>query len=138
MSDLLAATGWIGEHPATGADMAHLLLYPATDLDQGSSAKVARLADVLGLQALTVQAPPRMTRLTVDWRAGQITNHGRPVVPALPPLTPPWVTAARVQEAVVITLTSTTLTAPDLAVIDAMIATADPSALWIGLAGVTH
>ena len=26
MSDLLAATGWIGEHPMTGADVAHLLV----------------------------------------------------------------------------------------------------------------
>jgi len=40
MSDLLAVTGWIGERPVTGADIAHLLLYPATDLDPTSPTKV--------------------------------------------------------------------------------------------------
>lgn len=31
MSDLLAATGWIGEHPMTGADVAHQASSAAVD-----------------------------------------------------------------------------------------------------------
>lgn len=47
MSDLLAATGWIGEHPQTGADVAHLLLYPATGIEQDTPAKIATLARLI-------------------------------------------------------------------------------------------
>ena len=36
MSDLLAATGWIGEHPMTGADVAHLLVLCPIGCDAGS------------------------------------------------------------------------------------------------------
>jgi hypothetical protein len=43
----LALTGWIGEHPATGADVAHLLLYP---LGHGVAAKMRAVAELLDLR----------------------------------------------------------------------------------------
>ena len=49
MSDLLAATGWIGEHPMTGADVAHR----ATMLDSGGAAEIAAIARAWGLVDVT-------------------------------------------------------------------------------------
>jgi hypothetical protein len=42
----IALTGWIGEHPATGADVAHLLLFPYAD---GVAAEMRIMAEALGL-----------------------------------------------------------------------------------------
>lgn len=99
----LALTGWIGEHPATGADVAHLLLYP---LGHGVADKMRTLADVLGLRP--ADAGPMTTStaayLTVDDDGphAQIrTADGALLVER--PVTPEWAAAARVGAAVVLT-----------------------------------
>ena len=55
MSDLLAITGWIGEHPSTGGDVAHLLVYAATDYDTETPEMIETLAELLG--AADVRGP---------------------------------------------------------------------------------
>ena len=62
MSDLLAATGWIGEHPMTGADVAHR----ATMLDSGGAAEIAAIARAWGLVDVTGLVEMPQTGLTVD------------------------------------------------------------------------
>lgn len=135
MADLLAATGWIGEHPDTGADVAHLLLYPATDLDPGAPAKIQALADALGFIRLDAPARPPRTKLTVDWRHEQLQLGDEVLIERLPHLTPDWITSARIQRLAVISLTGAPLSAPGIAEVDALIE-GSPEAVWMGLARV--
>lgn len=51
---VLMLTGWIGEHPGDGRDIAHLLLYPA---GHGVAAKMRALADMLRLAPALAGAP---------------------------------------------------------------------------------
>lgn len=128
MSDLLAATGWIGEHPRTGADVAHLLIYPATDLDPQSAAKLAILADTLGLRSARTSGDPPLIEGGLDLDRGRLTAAGLDM--AVPPLNDEWAAAVAAQGFAVVTLTSQPLAAPGLPEIEAMIYS-DP-AMWIG------
>lgn len=93
MSDLLAATGWIGEHPVTGADVAHLLLYPATDTDPDSPAKIAAIAALVGaMDAYQQGQPPALSDVEIDL-SGTLLVGGE--VAPLPVLTGQWRAAAR-------------------------------------------
>lgn len=88
MSDLLAATGWIGEHPVTGADVAHLLLYPATDTDPDSPAKIAAIAALVGaMDAYQQGQPPALSDVEIDL-SGTLLVGGE--VAPLPVLTGQW------------------------------------------------
>lgn len=132
MSDLLAATGWVGEHPRTGADVAHLLLYPATDLDTDTGGKIASLASLWGLTDAT-STGMETSELQVSLEPAVVVLPGQDAVP-LPPLNAEWRAAARSQGFVVASLTSTPLAAPGVAEVEDLIAHLAPGRMWVGLA----
>lgn len=131
MSDLLALTGWIGEHPRTGADVAHLLLYAATDLDPASSAKMGSLAvDILGMSRTQMNT----TNATINPTIGRLLLPGQEL--PLPGLWQgEWATAATAQGFVIVSVTDQPLTAPTLATLDRFLATVP---MWSGFAPVTN
>lgn len=130
MSDLLAATGWIGEHPATGADVAHLLLYPATDLDPDTAVKVAAIAALVGaMDAHTMDEPPPIDA-EVDVRG--LLRFGGQIVPLPEDAAGEWSAAALAQGFVVVSITSLPLSAPGTDQVEEMIRSGAP--LWLGMA----
>ena len=132
VSDLLAATGWIGEHPSTGEDVAHLLLHPATDLDPGSPAKIAALAAMVGaMDAHSLGFPPAMDA-EVDTRG--VLRFGGQIVPLPADLDGGWTAAASAQGFVVVSITSQPLAAPGLVEVDHLIESGAP--MWLGRAVV--
>lgn len=60
---LLGVTGWIGEHPATGTDVAHLLVYP---FGNDVAARMRALADLLELAEPGAMWPTAAAVLTLD------------------------------------------------------------------------
>jgi hypothetical protein len=135
VSDQLALTGWIGEHPRTRQDVAYLFLYPATGLDQDSPEKMRLLGHGLGLRPADAGQPPRVAGITVliHDRTLELPGLRLPL-----PTSPEWITAARIQGWAVLTLTTQPLSAPDLSVIDEHIAQADPGVLWYGRVKVSQ
>lgn len=134
MSDLLAATGWIGEHPQTGADVAHLLLYPATGIEQDTAAKIATLARLVGAVDAFV-ATGRLARLDaeVDARRGILRVFQETV--ALPDgWLGEWAQIAEAAGFVVVTLTDAALPAGGVERIDALLESG--ARLWVGRARV--
>lgn len=118
MSDLLAATGWIGEHPADGTDVAHLLLYPATDFDTLSGPKIQVLASVFEMVDATVGAPGRSTTVSLD--ATTRLAHLPGLVLAVE-ASVEWWAAAQAHGMVVVTLTRRPLSAPSLTDVDQLL-----------------
>lgn len=132
MSDLLAATGWVGEHPRTGADVAHLLLYPATDLDTDTGGKIASLAALWALtDATSTGMETSELRVSLDPAVVLLPGHA---AVQLPPLNTDWLAAAKAQRFVVASLTNTPLAAPGVAEIEDLIAQLAPGRMWVGLA----
>lgn len=133
MSDLLALTGWIGEHPRTGADVAHLLAFPATGFDVHSHDKMAALAEVWGLGGMD-ETPMADVSVTLD-PARLHTSGGDWDIPA----EPEWETAARDQRIVIVSLTSTPLAAPGIEDVEVVIteAIAGQEEWWSGIARTT-
>lgn len=111
MSDLLAATGWIGEHPADGTDVAHLLLYPATDFDALTGAKIKELASMYEMVDATVGEPGRSTTVSLDATI-QLAHLAGLELPVEAPAD--WWVAAQAHGMAVVTLTSRPLSAPTL------------------------
>lgn len=99
---LVAMTGWIGEHPRDGSDIAHLLIHPLGD---GQAARMRQVAELLGLgPAVTglVDVPPdttlaRVADTHVSLRYRDSDTIGRPV-PA------EWVKTALAQRFVIVTV----------------------------------
>ena len=104
---IIRLTGWIGEHPATGADVAHLLLYPD---GHGAAAKMRRLAEALGLN----RADAEMTKPAADLAHASLGDapegrsvwlHGHANYPfAHVPVNAEWESAATAQQLVVLTV----------------------------------
>ncbi len=133
MSDLLAATGWIGEHPMTGADVAHLLVHRATMLDSGGAAEIAAIARAWGLVDVTGLVEMPQTGLTVDLARHVLIAPG---IEARFDGRAGWDRAARRQGFVVVTVTSVPLSAPSLDDIDAVVTNPRPQSVWSGFAGL--
>lgn len=112
MSDLLALAGWIGEHPVDGSDVANLLVFPATDLDPQSAPKISLIAQLWGMApALEARGLPFLD-VTVDLRAEVVRAAGEAYpMPAVPPA---WVAAAIRHGFVVLSLTTSPLSAPSM------------------------
>ena len=130
MSDLLAATGWIGEHPVTGADVAHLLLYPATDLDPDSPSKLTALALVVGAVPAGAAGALPVIDAEVDVRG--LLRFGGQIVSLPDDPGGEWSAAAIAQGFVVVTITTEPLAAPGLAEVEALVESGAP--LWLGMA----
>lgn len=102
---LLNLTGWIGEHPATGADVANLLLHP---LGGGVAGKMRNLAGALGLGRADVGAmtevPPDTTWATLgDAPEGRsVWLHYGDTAWLHRPVTAEWETAATGQRMVLL------------------------------------
>lgn len=122
MSDLLGMTGWVGQHPVTGDDVAHLLLYPATGLGETTDRIMALTAEEWGLaDAMRATALPT-TPLGIDLHRREIAiPDGGGSLP-LPPLNEEWIAAATGQCFVVLTVTSMPLSVPGIADIDQLLA----------------
>lgn len=103
---IMALAGWIGEHPTTGADVAHLLLHPLGD---GAAAKVRQLADALGLAragtGAMVDVPPDTAWATIDDAAEgrSVWLHYGDSAWIHRPVTPDWEAAAAGQRFVILT-----------------------------------
>ena len=133
MSDLLAGTGWIGEHPVDGSDVAHLLLYPATAFDPDTAVKVAALAVVWGMVDATAGEPVPTPDLWVDADARVLHQPGMTTAFDAPV---DWWTAATAHGLVVVSLTSLPLSAPGLPEVDVLMETAGRAEVWCAFAEV--
>lgn len=99
---LVSLTGWIGEHPQDGSDVAHLLLHPLGD---GQAQRMRQVAELFGLGPATtglLDVPPdttlaRVAATYVTLRYRDSDTIGRPV-PA------EWVKTALAQRFVIVTL----------------------------------
>ena len=131
MSDLLAFTGWIGEHPATGSDVAHLFGYPATAEDPDTATKLQITAQLWGLADASAGI---MTQADLTVHLGRQTLTVPGGWTDLPALTPDWTQAAQRQGFVVVTLTTAALSSPTLTDIDHALADQTPGRLWTGFA----
>lgn len=92
----IAVTGWIGEHPRDGSDVAHLLIYPT---GHGAAAGMRAAAAMLGLVPAdtagdppTVHADQASLSLTGE---GWLQVHVGDSLVAERPITPDWATATR-------------------------------------------
>ena len=133
MSDLLAFTGWVGEHPRDGSDVAHLLLYPATSFDPDSAAKVSALSVVLGMVDATADEPSVTADVWVDLASRVLHQPGMSTVFDAPA---EWWAAATAHRLVVVSLTSRSLSAPGLREVDVLMETARRGEVWCAFAGV--
>lgn len=104
---LLQATGWIGDHPSDGSDVAHLLVQPA---GHGAADKIRLLAGGLGcgpaLDGTLVDVPPDLAYGTLaDAREGMSVWLSTPCAPVLHrPVPPDWQTAARAHGWIILTI----------------------------------
>lgn len=105
---LLVLTGWIGEAPTDGADVAHLLMHP---LGHGVADKMRVLAGLLGLgpatelAALTeVPAEVASVALVTDARDTWAQLHIGEAMVAERPVPPDWQAAARSRGWVILTV----------------------------------
>ena len=125
LSDMLSITGWIGEHPRSHHDVSHLLLF-STDLDPDSPAKLQQIAHAWGLG--TVAGDPRRVsavKVLIHDRLLQVPGMTLPL-----PTSPEWITVARMQGYVVLTLTTTPLPAVDMDTVDTHLRHAPAGSLW--------
>lgn len=136
MSDLLACTGWVGEHPRNGSDVAHILAYPATDFDPDLAPKIRALAAVWELHEAFTGIMEHSPVLRVDLDRGVLEVPGQEMV--LPPLRDEWIAAARAQGFVVVSMTRLPLSAPTLPVIDALMASLRRGQMWLGFATIAR
>lgn len=134
MSDILALAVWIGEHPRTGADVAHVLLYPATDLDPEGPAKVTALALLVG--AVDANRATEMPTLDAEVDVRGIFRYGGEIKPLPNDPADEWSAAALAQGFVVVTITSQRPNPPTIAGIDSLIDSGAP--MWTGLSKVQH
>lgn len=101
---LIAMTGWIGEHPGDGGDVAHLLVYPT---GHSAAASMRAAADMFGLRdALDpplAQPGPDVAALAIrDDGWVSLYAHGQQV--AERPVTAEWAEVARARGQVMLTL----------------------------------
>lgn len=134
-SDMLVATGWLNDHPSSGGDLAHLLLYPTTDFDPDTRQKVGVLATKWRMVPL---AGPNMsyTDVQVDLPTNQLVLFGQPLFNPMNNLTPEWKAAARRQGLVILTITGNTLSAPTLDILEQTLQ-ARPDHTYCGIAVLT-
>lgn len=133
---LVGLTGWIGTHPDTGADIAHLLVYPqGSDIGQ-KMRSLAALYQLAPMSAGTMpEISPEVAHATID---------AEPVVRIQPgagtlhrAVTGDWAVAARAQGAIVLTVGERALRYDHrrpLRSIDRYLA--DPSGKYTGLLSV--
>lgn len=99
----VALTGWVGEHPLDGGDIAHLLLYPA---GHGIAREMRRLADLLGLAPALAgpptEVPPDTTRMTVEH--GWARLHYGDTAWLRRPVNPEWSDAALARHVIMLTV----------------------------------
>jgi hypothetical protein len=127
-------TGWVGEHPADGSDVAHLLLYPGAP---GIMEGMELLAETLGLVR---SDSPQM--VSVDPSAAMVTISQHPPVTHLMvgdqevtrPVSEEWVAAAAAHGLVVLSLGVDPLSAVSIEALDAYTERRDR--VWVGLVPV--
>lgn len=100
---LIAATGWIGEHPVDREDVAHLLVYPVAP---GIGAEMRAAALLLGLRGALagppVRVPPDVARLTVAGGWVRLAAAGATALER--PVSRDWTVAAAGRGLVMVTL----------------------------------
>jgi hypothetical protein len=129
-------TGWIGEHPADGSDVAHLLLYSA---GPGTAEGMELVADTLGLVR-----SDSLRMVTVDPAVATVTTRQHPLMAYLevgdqevmfhaPAVAVPqeWAVAAAAHGLVVLSLGVDPLSAVSIEALDAYTERRDR--VWVGL-----
>lgn len=99
----LAITGWIGEQPEDGGDVAHLLVHPH---GQGVADKMRALAAIFGLAAggPPPQVAPDTTWVGLDQPPGWARIHHGDAAWIGRPVTADWLAVARARHMVVLSL----------------------------------
>lgn len=109
----ITATGWIGEHPVNGQDVAHLLLYP---LGGGVARQMLQLSGALGLTGADAgpmtSVPPDTTWATLGPapEGPSVWLHYGDQAWLHRPVTPEWENAAQHQRMLVLTVSLDTIT----------------------------
>ncbi|WP_020578253.1 hypothetical protein [Actinopolymorpha alba] len=125
--ELLSLATWIGMHPVTGADVAHLLVHPRSD---GFAEKIQRLAEALGLARADtgdmIQVAPDTAWATFrDAGAGRsVWLHYADTEWLQHPITPAWEAAASAHRFIVLSAGMDGLHAQSLRHIDPYLARA--------------
>jgi hypothetical protein len=130
----LDMTGWIGEHPVNGRDVAHLPLYPN---DHGIDTEMSQVASALGLASAVdgpASVPVEQARVTIRGDIVHVLfgDHGTLVRP----VQADWVQAAQDQGIVMVTCGMDPWTGSDVDDLDPYLSRTDR--LFIGLLRVTH
>lgn len=126
----VALTGWIGDHPADGSDVAHLLLYP---VGPGTAEGMELLAETLGLVRSDgprmVEVPPELAAVQVrgPWASLVIGGESLPAIPVYAG----WRRAAAAHRLVVLSLWLDPLDGVSLPELDRYTARRDR--VWVGL-----
>lgn len=99
----LAITGWVGEHPGDGGDVAHLLVHPH---GHGVADKMRALGVILGLavDGAPAQVPPDTTWIELDEPPGWARIHHGDAAWIGRPVASDWLDVARARHMVVLSL----------------------------------
>ncbi|MCI2421108.1 hypothetical protein MOQ72_27060 [Saccharopolyspora sp. K220] len=126
-------SGWIGEHPVTGQDVAHLLLAPATG---AITELMPLLADALGLQPIAgapAQVDPAIAHVALEGQSTVRVLYGTGGE-LVRPITPEWASAALGLRMVMLTCGTQPAPKNTQAALDCYLATA--KGLYMGLLSV--